>query len=90
VSGSEIQDESFKANLQKMYENTLKFQPGETVDIYVGGAVHSFNKVSSLKVNVVLGLVTIVTSDRIVLFETWDGVGVGKDQTREFVVGPMA
>jgi len=73
-------------NLQKTYTNTLKFSPGQSVHIYVGGARYSFRNVASLVVDLTHSLITILTPNGHVLFRTWDGVEVGEGQATSLVV----
>lgn len=73
-------------NLQKTYQNTLKFRPGQSVHVYIGGAKHSFQNVASLVVDTVHSLLTILTPTSNTLFCNWDGIEVGKGQSADFVV----
>lgn len=74
-------------NLQKTYTNTLKFNPGQTVHIYVSGTKYSFQNVASLVVDAVHSLITILTPSGNALFRNWDGVEVGKGRSTDFVLG---
>ncbi len=73
-------------NLQKTYQNTLKFVNGQSVYIYVGGTRHSFKHVVSLVIDVMNSLVTILTPNSIALFCNWDGIEVGEGQPSGFMV----
>ncbi len=73
-------------NLQKTYQNTLKFHPGQSVHIYVGGVKYSFQNVSSFVVDIVHSLITILTPKGTALFRHWDGIEVGKGQSTNLVV----
>ncbi len=64
-------------NVQKVYEETLKFQPGQSVTIYVGGTTYAFSNATTLRVNVVDSVLVIVTASRVAIFRNWDGVEVG-------------
>lgn len=82
-------EEQIKRSVQSTYTNTLKFEPGQNVYMYIGEAVHTFKDVQTLKVNLVHSLVTIATPNRIAVFRNWDGIEVGTGQVTDFVVGPM-
>ena len=77
VSGSVPTASGKVLNVQKVYEQSLKFQPGQSVTIYVGGAKYSFPNVATLRVNVVDSALVIVTASRVAVFRNWDGVEVG-------------
>jgi len=84
-----VSDEQKRAvleNLQKTYQNTLKFQPGQSVHIYVSGTRHSFSNVTSFVVDTTHSLITILTSKGNVLFRNWDGIEVGQGQSTNLVV----
>ena len=63
-------------NVQKVYEQTLKFQPGQSVTIYVGGTVYIFPNVARLRLNVVDSVLIIEAASRVAVFRNWDGVEV--------------
>ena len=73
-------------NLQKTYQNTLKFQPGQSVHIYVSGTKYSFLNVTSFVVDVVHSLITILTPKGNALFRNWDGIEIGQGQSTNLVV----
>lgn len=79
-------DSSENQALQKTYTNTLKFSPGQSVHIYVGGTKYSFQNVTSLVVDTIHSLVTVLTPKGNVLFRNWDGIEVGKGQSTNLVV----
>lgn len=81
--------EDVEPNLQKVFQNVLKFRPGQTVHVYVKGAVHTFRNVSSLRINASYLLVTIVSAKGNAVFREWSGIGVGEGETRDFGVGSM-
>lgn len=73
-------------NLQKTYQNTLEFHPGQSVHIYVGGTKYSFQNVSSFAVDIVHSHITILTPKGRALFRNWDGIEVGQGQSTNLVV----
>jgi len=77
-------------NLQKTYTNTLKFNPGQSVHIYVGGTKYSFRNVASLVVDLTHSLITILTPSGTALFRAWDGVEVGSGQSTDLLVSSVS
>lgn len=83
---SDEREKLMQESLQKTYQNTLKFQPGQSVHIYVSGTKYSFLSVTSFVVDTTHSLITILTSKSQALFRSWDGIEVGQGQSTNLVV----
>lgn len=81
--------EDVEPDLQKVFQNVLKFRPGQTVYVYENGARHTFQNVSSLRINASHLLVTIVSAKGNAVFREWSGLYVGVGLPHDFEVGPM-